>query len=438
MAETAKGSDHTKCDPKISPEQSIAGRNPKASDKRSISETLLPGYLLDITRLRRDVSQTAQTIDVAWPRFKRSIGSQQVCQTLLDIAACAHSHVITLAQDFYTACGGNLRPHHADFISAIRIYGPRYLKAREVIDRYRRMLSDLSGPEYEVERGPAEPDFPFSPIIRFSNPHMAQISVLPDVYMCFLAPFITEQEHANSLRYFSGVLAHMQDIEGLQSNGSIPDIFLAAFWKPGPERAYFHKDLMRRKGDFMLCLTEIWRIIDTISLSEQRQVSSAEILGIALENYRSYMIEGFKLQHIPTWQIMCITMDPWAVAVGRVNPLDTEFSTDEEKARRHDFADVSHFHHRSSVYRYSYGYIRLQDVLYSSFGRLKTMPEDLHSLADTRPKEGNPYERLEYLGPDTFEEYKADARENSITELSKIANKIWSQDPDRSRIYYII
>lgn len=418
---------------------SVNGETIGTTDNSSISEILLPGYLLDFTRLRRDCSMAAQTIDVEWPRFKRPKESRQICQDLLNASACALSHVFPLVQEFYMQCEGQVAPYNTEVTTALRSLHSRYIDARKVIDIYKHMLAALSGPEYEMYPGPAEPDFPFSPIIQFSNPHMAHISIMPDVYMCFLAPFLSEEEHARSLRYVSGVLAYMNGIEGLQSNGCHPDLFIAAFWKPGPERAYFYKDMVRHKGDFMLCLTGVWETIDAISSSEQRQVSNTEKLGIALEGFRSAMINGFKLQHTPEWQTLNMVTAPWAVAVGCVNPLESEYSTPEEKARRRDFADVSYFHQRITAYRRNYGYIGRQATADSRWDSQQRSKDDLRSLADTRVKENNPYQYINYPGPDTFEEYTDSARSISTrTETGQIARKVWEQDPDKSKIYYII
>lgn len=253
---------------------------------------------------------------------------------------------------------------------------------------------------------------------------MAHIHAIPAVYICLLAPFVSDKDHTTSIRRISGIFAYMQDIEGLKSIEVVPDLFIAAFWKRGAERAFFHRDLVRRKGDFMLCLNLIWDSIDAIAESEKRLLSKVEILGIALDTYRSVMIQGFKLQHMRLWQNVGITLDPWSVAAGALDPLTSIHATAEERAGRRGYADVSHFRMRVSIFRLSSGR-HVGTVEDHERGRRAAMrtpdsgkldfvqerPSPLSpSFSDPDVDTTDPYETDLYKGPDTFEEYDENTR----------------------------
>lgn len=112
----------------------------------SRSERELPGYLVDLTRLRRNASKFAKTIDARWPQFYRPCPERQTGQALLDIGAEGYSHIMPLIQDFYINLTSRVSVAPEEFVELVDSYWPRYLAARGVIEKYNALLRNLSGP----------------------------------------------------------------------------------------------------------------------------------------------------------------------------------------------------------------------------------------------------------------------------------------------------
>lgn len=410
-----------------------------------MSERELPGYLLDLTRLRRYASKSAKTIDVDWPRFWRPSSTLQTCQTLLDMAAAAYSHVMPLIQDFYTTLLDLKSLPSEEIVKSLQAYRLRYDLARALIDKYKRILSGLTGPEFDIQQSCAEPDCPFSPIIEFVNPQMAQINAIPEVYMCLLAPFVSDAEHEASVNHVSSIYAYLQKVPGLQRGCIMPDLFIAAFWKAGAERDYFRNGLARKNHDFLNCIEQVWSTIDGVSSSEQRAVSRVEILGITLEAGRSVQEQGFKLRSTPFWQDVGMLSEAWAVAVGAPDPLTSAYTTEAEKQHRAAYADVSLFHYRLSIFRQTdckhtgaaEKYMSQLKAPTKNAGPITRLQNRVYDPCSVNVSD--PYSAFAPDQLDVSELFKQKLTQVDLTtEAGQIACHIWKNDPDKSRIYYII
>ena len=118
----------------------------------------------------------------------------------------------------------------------------------------------------------------------------------PHIAKMFLAPFISEKEHYESIRFISGVFAGFESNPGLLLDAAFPDIHVAAFWRQGPERDYFIPEVERRGGDFKVLLTKIWGAIDGLQM-HGTTLSPTVKLGISLKAYSEAQKAGLKLKN---------------------------------------------------------------------------------------------------------------------------------------------
>lgn len=112
----------------------------------------------------------------------------------------------------------------------------------------------------------------------------------------FLAPFISDEEHYEAIRYISGVFAEFEDVPGLQMDAVFPDLYVTAFWKRGIERDYFQREESRRQGDFIYVLKKIWGTIDYIEMTQGHPPNKTEVLGISFKEYKDARRRGLRLQ----------------------------------------------------------------------------------------------------------------------------------------------
>lgn len=261
------------------------------------NEQELPGYLMALTQRLRHSSTICESLDTQWPTFEQPPIERQSLGGLLEKSAECYAHVMPLIEDYYTRMALAPPTGPEDYMLMMQAYQPRAIAAKTSIIEYRQMLQEFTGPDCEIFQSCAEHGFPFSPIIKFINPQMAQPTVIPHVFILFLAPFVTDEEHYEALRYTSGVFAGFEDVLGLQMDAAFPDLYVAAFWKRGAERDYFQREVTRRQGDFMYVMKKIWGTVDYLELSQNRLLDKTEILGISLKEYRDAQSRGLKLQH---------------------------------------------------------------------------------------------------------------------------------------------
>lgn len=250
-----------------------------------------------LTQRLRHSSTICESLDTEWPRFEKPPIERRSLGGLLEKSAECYALVMPLTEEFYTRMATDPPTTPERYGAMMGALGPRVLAARRSINEYREMLHLVAGSGSSVYQSCAAPGFPFSPIIKFVNPQMAQPTVIPFIFLIFLTPFLTEEEHAQTVRYISGVFAGFEEVPGLRMNAAFPDIYIAAFWKRGPERAYFFGEVERRKGDFMAVLNAIWGIVDGLEARTGRVPSNTEILGISLGVYRDAQKRGLRLSH---------------------------------------------------------------------------------------------------------------------------------------------
>lgn len=262
------------------------------------NERELPGYLMQLTQRLRHSSTICQSLDTEWPTFEQPPIERQSLGGLLEKSAECYAKVMPLVEEFYMKMAVAPPATPAEYMAMMGGFRHRVYEAKASIQEYRAMLSRVGGAESAVFNSCAEPGFPFSPVIKFVNPLMAQPTVISHVFILFLAPFISDAEHYEALRYTSGVFAGFEDVEGLKMDAAFPDIYVAAFWKRGIERLYFHREVYRRKGDFMYVINRIWDTVDYMTdLRGGQLLSPTEILGISLKEYRDAQARGLRLQH---------------------------------------------------------------------------------------------------------------------------------------------
>lgn len=270
--------------------------SPKSLLEVPRNERELPGYLMALTQRLRHSSTIYESLDTEWPTFQQPPIERQSLGGLLEKTAECYAHVMPLVEEFYTRMSIAPPSDPQSYSEMMTSFEPRVLAAKISIAEYRQMHAELTGAD-EVYHSCAEPGFPFSPIIKFINPQMAQPTVISHVFILFLAPFISDEEHYEALRYISGVFAGFEDVPGLQMDAVFPDLYVAAFWKRGIERDYFQQEESRRQGDFLFVLKKIWGTIDFIEMTQGRIPTKTEILGISFKEYKDARKRNLRLQH---------------------------------------------------------------------------------------------------------------------------------------------
>lgn len=263
----------------------------------SRSERQLPQYLLTLTKRLEQSRSIRKSFDTEWPVFY-SPAERNGLGSLLDKVSELYSVVMPVVTEYYERVQLIHPGDMKEYQNLMQELAPAVAQARLAIAEYRSLLDSYCGTDTQIYQSCAKPGFPFSPVIKFVNPIMAQPMSTPYMFTLFLAPFNSYDEQYESLRYISAVFAGFEDTPGLQIDASFPDIHVAAFWKPGLERDYFANDFQRRGPAFRSVLTRIWSIIDALGASQRRVLTYAEILGISLQQYRQGQMEGLKLKNL--------------------------------------------------------------------------------------------------------------------------------------------
>lgn len=274
------------------------GSGPSTPDPRPESRTErdLPNYLLALNRRLNHSKAIRLSQDTHWPSFhtpadRHSIGA------LHEKTSEIYRLVMPLVATYYALVAKDPPKSREDERAIQAMFAADAMVARDAITAYQTMAHKIYGNENRVFQSCARPGFPFSPVLKFVDPQAAQPSTTPHVMTMFLAPFITEAEHHEAIRHISGVFAGFQDVPGLLIDASFPDIHVAAFWRRGPERDYFHEEMVRRGGDFRLLLTRIWGTIDYAAGRQGKELNPTQILGISLREYSRAQGEGMKLKN---------------------------------------------------------------------------------------------------------------------------------------------
>lgn len=261
------------------------------------NERELPAYLMALTQRLRHSSTICQSFDTHWPTLTQPPLEQQALGGLLQMSAECYAHVMPLVEEFYTRMSLVPPTSAESYMTFMAHFQPRVVAARESIAQYQAMLHRVTESENTVYYSCAEAGFPFSPVIHFVNPQLAQPTVIPYVFLMFLAPFISDAEHSEAIRFISGVYAAFDSVPGLKMDAAFPDLYVASFWKRGIERDYFQLEKRIRSRDFMYVIVRIWGTIDYLEMAESRSVNKTEVLGIALKEYRAAQAQGLHLQH---------------------------------------------------------------------------------------------------------------------------------------------
>ncbi|CCG84619.1 protein of unknown function [Taphrina deformans PYCC 5710] len=400
---------------------------------RPANETGLPFYLMNLTRQLRHSSLLCETVDIDWSSsFSRPSDQVVRLEELLEKSAECYAYAIPLVDDFHAELF-RLDSTAYTYLTLLEHYQPRYLAARKCLDEYDAMLQRLTGPEYEVFSD-MEHDFPFGPRITFANLQFAQPYIITHVFRVLLAPFLSVEEHDKALRTSSAVLAELQAHESTWINSAWPELFLAAFWKRGAQRAYFSEDIRRRKGDWARVIKRIWHRIDSIEHHEHRPATKEEILCFALFEHRQIYLDGFKLQHAPTWHVVSVLTLSWAVAVGMPDPTRSRFASPELLAKRRKWPNIRHYQHRITLYRQNRGHVLNLDSAMDQLV-LETRSEEsavgLSNLSD--PHKLWTHDRLE-----RYENWEEGDDERKSTEIGTIVSELFRLDIDKDKIFYIM
>lgn len=273
-------------------------RGGTALEERPRNERELPNYLTQLTQRLAHSSMITRSLDTDWPTFESPPIQGESLGGLLAKSAELYGHVMPLCEEFFTRYAA-LR--EADALDATTVASltaqllPRAAEALRHIGIYKTMLERRDG--REVYLNCAEPGFPFSPVIRFIDPNMAQPSTMPYVLTLFLAPFVPESEVREAVRYMSGVYAGFR--ENVKIDAAFPDLYVAAFWRRGWERDYFRAEMQTLRGEAFNAVTaEIWANVDGLELMLGRPLSATENLGIALQTYKKAAAQGVKLANV--------------------------------------------------------------------------------------------------------------------------------------------
>lgn len=407
---------------------------------RPLNERLLPGYLSNLTKLVRNSSLLTQSLDIAWPIFQQH-QQEETLEILREKSAECFAHVFPLTENFYTDPLVKRKLTPAEYTAYIATYQARYVAAYDCIQQYRRLLSRLSGPQFDGLKSCAKSDFPFSPDIEFVNPHMAQVAVMPALYTIFLAPFVTDEDHEAAVRYVSAVFGSPTAVQGIDTIAVFPDVIVAAFWKVGEEREYFRAHLLKRQGIFVDILTRIWSDIDAMEKEEGHRPDKADILGIALNDFwfvagNTYHTErrSFRPANVlvDSWCTRSIILDAWSIAIGALDPIKSETATEKEKERRRQWPDVSFYRARITLWRLVHGHnasekastvdemkaIQCQAMAVMSELSIHTTDDDVEESKSMRHVSGNVEDK---------------PSPSSMTPTEIRVRKSWTREPDISK-----
>lgn len=261
------------------------------------TEKDLPNYLMALNRRLEHAKAIRLSCDTHWPPFytpadRLSIG------VLHEKTSELYRIIMPTVARYYESVAVRPPQSAAENATLLASFAEEVKLARKGIRDYQRLSFEIYGNDNKVFQSCAKPGFPFSPIIKFIDPQMAQPSTAPYMFLMFLAPFIPADEHREAIRHISGVFAGFQDNAGLLIDASFPDIHVAAFWRKGIERDYFAEEMDRRGGDFAILLKRIWGIIDHVEGTQHgRELSPTTILGISLREYRNAQAQGMRLKN---------------------------------------------------------------------------------------------------------------------------------------------
>ncbi|CCG83638.1 protein of unknown function [Taphrina deformans PYCC 5710] len=262
----------------------------------SRTERDLPSYLLALNRRLNHSKAIRQSQDTHWPSFytpadRHSIG------VLHEKTSEGYKLIMPLLTRYYHIISTTPPSSVAEHQSILDLFSDQVAGARNFISDYQATCQEIYGSQSRVYQSVARPGFPFSPVIKFIDPQLAQPSSAPHIFTMFLAPFISKEEHYQAIRHISGVFAGFMETPGLMLDASFPDIHVAAFYRVGIERDYFLDEVHRRGGDFKVLLLRIWGTIDYLESVQGRPLTPGNILGISLREYSMAQAEGLKLKN---------------------------------------------------------------------------------------------------------------------------------------------
>lgn len=267
------------------------------AEECSRSERQLPQYLLTLTKRLEQSRLIRKSYDTIWP-VSYSPAERYGLGQLLDKVSGLYRAMMPVVTQYYERIQLIDPMDKEAYTSLMHELTPAVIQARQAITEYQARLDEYCGTEAQVYHSCAKPGFPFSPVLKFINPIMAQPMSTPYMFTLFLAPFNSHEAHYEALRYISAVFAGFDDTPGLQIDASFPDIHVAAFRKCGIERDYFAGVFERRGSAFRRVLSRIWSIIDALETAQDRSLSHVEILGISLQQDRQGQTGGLKLKNL--------------------------------------------------------------------------------------------------------------------------------------------
>jgi hypothetical protein len=160
------------------------------------NERELPAYLAQLTQRLRHSSTINESLDREWPVFQTPLIQRNALGGLLEKSAECYAHVMPLVEEFYTQMAISPPSTPESYYAFVMSFNHRVALAKQSIAEYCQMLDQIPLSDNEVYKSCAEDfSFPFSPVIKFANPLMAQPTTIPHIFLMFMAPFITQEEH---------------------------------------------------------------------------------------------------------------------------------------------------------------------------------------------------------------------------------------------------
>lgn len=283
------------------------------------SESRMPkqvsAYLQELTQRHRHSSTICLPIETEWPNFQRAESDKCVMTGLLSQSAECFAHCMQVIELYFNRLNNDPPQTEEEIATIKRSFAPQLSRARAHLAIYDNMLDDTRE-SANIYRSCSQLDVPFSPIIRFGNPHMVQAHLVPHVLKVLLCPFISPEEHEASLRFISGVYAGLESASEFQVDSAYPDIYIFAFWKAGSEREYFAAHISGRHQEFQRLIHRIWGIIDATEARSGHPLTSTDIVRLTMQEYKAAQTNAVSTGQARYFQVEGLMARTWAVAIG--------------------------------------------------------------------------------------------------------------------------
>lgn len=274
----------------------------------------ISAYLQELTQRYRHSSTICLPMEKPWPRIDSWRARKSTMAAILAQSADCFAYCMPIVELYFNRLNTDPPKSEQELADFRKSFTPGVARARSQLNLYREMLHE-SRDVAAVFSSCSEPGTPFSPVINFGNPYMAQAHLVLHVLIILLCPFIAEEEVEASLKFIAGVYASLGSSEYL-IDAAYPDIYIFAFWKAGREREYFETHIARRHVEFQRLIRHIWQLIDAREAQLGSPLTNTEIVRLTLREYKAAQADAILKRHTRYFQIEGSMARTWSVAIG--------------------------------------------------------------------------------------------------------------------------